>query len=291
MSRHDLARRVAAVRDQIQEKLSGLALSNLPIVTVSGHQKRGIVQLQRELAALVPADMSATQKKSSSREENENYDEMIGQLNRTEKINKSEMDVTVKRQPTTSKHALVSHNVKTNNVRSNVTDPNPELKDSNNREIDIVHNKLQKENKASEDPAKIAIGLKPRKSIIKKPSMDEYEASKAPLAKGQNVSLNMSDRLNSILEHYFAGLENDEGSNNKDPSVGAVSKEKVKPGSLGRFITQNRMKMNEKTGLFASEIDSEKISCQFKRESFSEKKQKKMEKKLMYKSRYASKKY
>jgi hypothetical protein len=54
VSRDDLARRAQEVQDSLRDKLASIALSNLPIIMVSGLERKGIIDLHRELASLVP---------------------------------------------------------------------------------------------------------------------------------------------------------------------------------------------------------------------------------------------
>ena len=53
VERFDLARRMQLLNQQMSELLPGFS-SSLPIIAVSGKDRKGIVELQRDLAALVP---------------------------------------------------------------------------------------------------------------------------------------------------------------------------------------------------------------------------------------------
>ena len=52
VERADIARRVQIIRDELSEFFPRLG-SNLPMMLVSGHECKGIVELQKDLAALV----------------------------------------------------------------------------------------------------------------------------------------------------------------------------------------------------------------------------------------------
>lgn len=54
VSRDDLARRANEVQESIRDKLASIALSNLPIIMVSGLERKGVIDLHREIASLVP---------------------------------------------------------------------------------------------------------------------------------------------------------------------------------------------------------------------------------------------
>jgi GTP-binding protein EngB required for normal cell division len=54
VSRDELARRANEIQDSLRDRLASIALSNLPIVMVSGLERKGIIDLHRELASLVP---------------------------------------------------------------------------------------------------------------------------------------------------------------------------------------------------------------------------------------------
>ncbi len=65
MNRHDLSRRLTVVKEELTEKLPGAVRSNLSIVLVSGKQRRGVLELQREVASIVPRKARAANAASS----------------------------------------------------------------------------------------------------------------------------------------------------------------------------------------------------------------------------------
>jgi hypothetical protein len=68
VDRADIARRVQLIRDQLSEKMPTL-VSSLPVMMVSGKEHKGILELQREIAAVIaPKSSSPTPEASSDRE-------------------------------------------------------------------------------------------------------------------------------------------------------------------------------------------------------------------------------
>jgi hypothetical protein len=57
VERDDLARRISIIHREISEALPGFS-NMLPIMTVSGLERKGILELQKELAALIPPELS-----------------------------------------------------------------------------------------------------------------------------------------------------------------------------------------------------------------------------------------
>ena len=58
VERVDLARRVQLMKDEISEKFSFLKTANMPILMVSAQENKGIVELHKDLASLVPPTAS-----------------------------------------------------------------------------------------------------------------------------------------------------------------------------------------------------------------------------------------
>ena len=55
LERADIARRITVIRNELTDALPGFS-NMLPIMTVSGLERKGIIELQKELASLVPQD-------------------------------------------------------------------------------------------------------------------------------------------------------------------------------------------------------------------------------------------
>lgn len=202
VSRHDVARRVIAVQEQMREQLPGVALSNLPIVMVSGHERRGIVQLQRELASLVPPPRpvplnvtpaspvdtkggAAAVKTTVSTKNAKKIKELSG---------KTKKSPAVKNQPEkkSTKSVPEKTNIATEIVEDTESRMQPAQKDATKDQAGLDMRN-----------AKIAPMLR-KVTKISKPTMHEYEAAAAaPPAPDSVISLTMSDRLDAILGHYL----------------------------------------------------------------------------------------
>jgi hypothetical protein len=208
--RQELARRVMVVRNHISEKLHGLALSNLPVVVVSGHERRGIIQLQRELAALVPAlppqkdPTPAPSADAGGSDSGGSIDTEDSKVSEKKKVDKKKVagKASVGRLSSGARAAEDE-----DSVDDEDDDASPSSQESMLQRVDRSLARQERE-AANGTPVKIAVGLRPIKSVITQPKMDQYLASLAPVAEGGTVSLTMSDRLDAILNHHAGLLKN-----------------------------------------------------------------------------------